>query len=240
MIEIKSTLVITLLIFLLGTLSIQTSSMEPQTKLNTIDQRFLATKQEIKQFITALNDLRSKSGSDDKHYLKLIKIDSSEEVFSAYMCWTLNCTSKDEYLLERDFKLFYSDVNNDGQQDFTLVIMDQGGEQDVIEGAYNVKNQTLYELPYQEMMINRIGQPQQEVWPSFIGSPFISEENGQVFLNFVNAPIYKNSNGEQIFSPQSFPASRVETNYYTYLWFNNSLELINVRTEVRYLDSSGP
>ena len=118
--------------------------------------------------------------------------------------------------------------------------MRQGRSQDVVEGVFTMKNQVLNTLPFQETIIRSLGESQLRDWPAFIESPFLSKKNNQIFFHFIDLPIYKNSKGEQVFTPHSVPADYSETRHLEYLWSNNEIKQTDVKINIRYLDQSGP
>ncbi len=201
------------------------------------EHSFTASTQDIQFFIAAFN--KTLPATSERYFLKLLHVKPNDG-FVAYKCWTPNCIESEDSLLETRFRLFLADINNDGIQDFTLVQEGRGGEDDQVEGVYNVQSDRIYSLPYDQSIVNALGKDKIKNWPAFIGMPFITKTQDRFFLHFIDHPEYKDANGKKVHAPHSIQASVVETSHYTYQWQGEEIKLTTVTTETKHLDQSGP
>lgn len=233
--------------FLSACSSVPVNTAAEPTANNQGSKQLEVSSKEISDFVQRYNRYQESKNSEDRQYLKLTSINEKEQLWYALECWQPSCATLgdksgeyyDKILSPNMFKLFKADINNDGQDDYTLAAMDDGHGSDVVIGVYKYAGDTLTAQPYYEAIIDLVGTEGLKQWHTYLGSPFITFEQAHYVFNFIDPPVYRNQHGEQVYSPQNTKADYRETAYHKYVWSEGKLRLLETTLNKQDL-SEGP
>lgn len=197
----------------------------------------------VTQFIAQFNTLQDTLDLAQRQYLRHSSTNSDGNTFKAWRCWDKHwgddCPDVSNAQDTNTYTLHIADSNNDGREDYCLLVEEVNITSDTILGFYEKGQSGLKLLPLNSAIEQLYDEKKAQQWHRNVGTPFIQYSNGVYTLNFHDS-VMKNQAGETIFKGQIESLDYWEESKYQYLWRDDTLTLINTHVEKIYPDSDGP